>query len=230
MVGREGVVGCIFARLTNAFRGYCRSIRISRAAAFCREKQNARIRLIQYISGRIGRGRGSQSSILLTESSTLSGPPVIILGDHIARILTRERMGGRETAKERDRESSPFPDASVTPVFLSLRVYAFPVPVLRVSVSQLAILVRSSPTGVCAAATSLTLPSAGSGGRSRGRFSCTGAHRPPTGDPQYAANSHKAPADTQMDKRMDIRTSAPGLSRSPAKHRTPYTPPLVPRF
>lgn len=52
------------------------------------EERNARIRLIQYISGRIGQGRGSQSSILLTESSTLSGPSVIILGDHIARILT----------------------------------------------------------------------------------------------------------------------------------------------
>ena len=86
--GDRGVVGRIFARLTNAFRGYCRSIRISRAAAFSRELRNARIRLIQYISGRIGRGRASQSSILLTESRTLSGPPVIILGDHIARILT----------------------------------------------------------------------------------------------------------------------------------------------
>lgn len=72
---------------------------------------NARIRLIQYISGRKGGGvRGSQSSILLTESSTLSGPPVIILGDHIARILTNSDTNthihkdrGREMDRERKR-------------------------------------------------------------------------------------------------------------------------------
>lgn len=85
------------------------------------KRTNARTRLIQYISGRIGPGvsvGGSQSSILLTESSTLSGPPVIILGDHIARILTnsdthreKEKRGNRK----RSAESSPFP-------------YAFPFP------------------------------------------------------------------------------------------------------
>lgn len=40
-------------------------------------------------------------------------------------------------------------------------------------------------------------------GRACGRVSCTGAHtaRPPAG-PQCTANSHKAPTDTQMDKRI----------------------------
>ena len=99
--------------------------------------------------------------------------------------------------------------------FLRARLRVLSVSVLPAPASQLAVLVRSSPTGVCAAATSLTLPPS----REWRPFPwtllvhrCT--HRPPTGDPQYAANSHKAPADTQMDKRMDIRTSAPGLSLS----------------
>lgn len=50
----------------------------------------------------MARGR-SQSSILLTKSpAALSGPPVIILGDHIARVLTNS---GAHT--ERERENHP---------------------------------------------------------------------------------------------------------------------------
>lgn len=132
----------------------------------------------------------------------------------------RENRVERETGgKEGEMENHPHSRTPLSPLFyprfvlVPPRVYAFPLPFLPARRHTRPSPPRpSSPTGVCAAA---NLPSAatGSGGRSRGRFSCTGAHRPPTGDPQYAANSHKAPTDTQMDKRMDIRTSAPGLSR-----------------
>lgn len=70
-------------------------------------------------------------------------------------------------------------------------------------------------------------------GRACGRVSCTGAHtaRPPAG-PQCTANSHKAPTDTQMDKRIWIRihasrtckrawTTAAHARSSLAKHHTP---------
>lgn len=190
------------------------------------QRADARMRLIQYISGEMRaegattrvekeeeQGRGGrwrareviQSSILLTESPALSRVRrwlyLVIISLAYWQTVVRK---ARERERKRDTERESSPNTSLPPggsrrkfPLISTVHNRWCLP--PTSLSLLLSLSLAIPFGYPAA----IIP-AGSRGwsclRLRLVHRCT--HSPPTDGPQCTANSHKAPTDTQMDKRI----------------------------